>query len=199
MFKPHTIEQFKVLQYIQGQFVKGAVLISPDSRATLKVTDSVGDSLVFEYRGDQVVETDARPVPSAAVRKEYIKQFHADPHHLVFHSLEDIVRWWHEEDRPISLQQAMNLSDDLYLHYLTHEIINTEEVCRIVSFGRITESQYLAVMLWYMDGNFEKSWLGSVGIDGTGESYELVLQYRTSAERRFRFYLMDEYYREMNK
>lgn len=153
MFKPHTIEQYKVFCYIGEQFVKGSVLISPDSRTALKVTDSIGDSMIFEYRNGQVVETDARPILSPEDRKAYIKQFHATPAHPVFNDMEDVVRWWHQEECPLSLQQAMNLTDELYLHYLTHDIIDTEELRRIICLGRITEEQYLAVQLWYMNGN----------------------------------------------
>ena len=199
MFKPHTIEQFKVLHYIENQFVKGSVLISPDSRTALKVTDSIGDSLVFDYRNGQVVETDARPVLSPEARKAYIKQFHATAAHPVFNDIEDIVRWWHREECPLSLQQAMNLTDELYLHYLKHDIIDTEEVRRLVCLGHVSEEQYLAIQLWYRNGNFKGSWLGSVGVDGTGSLYELALNYRTPLEVRFKFYLMDEYYRAMRR
>lgn len=199
MFKPHTIEQYKVFCYIEEQFEKGSVLISPDSRTALKVTDGIGDSLIFDYRNGQVVETDPRPVLSPEERKAYIKQFHANPTHPVFNGLDDIVRWWHREECPLSLQQAMNLTDELYLYYLGHDIIDDEELHRLVCLGRITEEQYLAVWLWYLDGHYKNNWFGSVGVDGTGEFYEVVLHYRTPQERRFRFYLMDEYYRNMNK
>lgn len=198
MFKPHTIEQYKVMCYIEEQFVKGSVLISPDSRTALKVTDSIGDSLIFDYRDGRVVESDARPVLVPNAWKEYIKQFRTNPDHPSFQNLEDIVRWWHQEDRPMSLQQAMNLPDDLYHHYLTQNILDTNEVCRLVALGRITEGQYLAVRLWYADGNFKDNWLGPVGTDGTGSLFEVVLNYKTVKESRFRFYVMDEYYQAMN-
>lgn len=199
MFKSYTIEQYKVLCYIEGQFIKGSVLISPDSRTALRVTDSIGDTLVFDYRNGQVAEVDERPILSPEARKAYIKKFHANPTHPVFNDLEDIVRWWHREECPLSLQQAMNLTDELYLHYLTHDIIDTGELRRIVCLGRITEEQYLAVQLWYMNGNYRDNWLGSIGVDGTGNLYEVALHHRMPQEIRFKFYLMDEYYRAMNK
>ncbi|MEG0752784.1 MAG: hypothetical protein RR461_03050 [Angelakisella sp.] len=198
MFKPHTVEQFKVMQYIEEVFHKGSVVVSPDSRTALKVTDSLGDYLVFDYLNGRVVEAEKRPIPSPEECAVYIKKLKAEPGHPSFTCLEDIVRWWHQEDRPISFQQALNLPDDLFQYYLRHEIIDTDEVRRLVSLGRITEEQYLAVMLWYKNGNFIKNWLGCVGVDGTGDAYELALDYQTLTERRFRFYLMNEYYRTMN-
>lgn len=198
MFKPHTIEQFKVMCYINEQFVKGSVVVSPDSRTALKVTDNVGDSLVFDYRDGRVLELEERSVPSLEERRAYIKRVKTDPNPPVFQCLEDIVRWWHEEDRPISFQQALNLSDIIFQYYLTHEITNTEDARLLACKGRVTEEEYLAIQLWYLDGNFKTNWLGPFGVDGTGESYELVLDYRLPTEQRFRFYVMDEYYHAMN-
>lgn len=198
MFKPHTIEQFKVLCYINEQFERGSVLISPASRTALKVSDRVGDSLVFDFLSDHVVEVDERPVPSPEVKSAFLRQFWAAPCHPVFQNLEDIVRWWHQEERPINFQQALGLPDDLFLHFLEHDIIDTEEVTRLVSMGRVSEEQYLAIRLWYKNGNFGVNWLGPTGVDGTGSLYELALNYRTGTELRFPFYVMDEYYKAMN-
>ena len=199
MFKPHTVEQFKVMQYIEEVFHKGSVVVSPDSRTALKVTDSLGDYLVFDYLNGRVVEAEKRPIPSPEECAVYIKKLKAEPGHPSFTCLEDIVRWWHQEDRPISFQQALNLPDDLFQYYLGHKIIDMEAARRIACAGLVSEEGYLALRLWYMDGNFKNNWLGPTGVDGHGNSFELVLNYQLPSEIRFKFFLNDKYYRDMNR
>lgn len=64
MYKPHTIAQFKVLQYLKEQgFVMECFLLSPVSRDALMVEDMAGEKLAFEYRDGLVLE---RPAPAPA-------------------------------------------------------------------------------------------------------------------------------------
>lgn len=199
MFKPHTIDQFKVMEYIKQTFVMSRVLVSPDSRTSLKVQDEIGDSIVFGFCDGRVTEVDERLNLPQEERRAFVKKFHADPGRPALNCLEDIVRWWHEADRPISLQQALNLPDDLYLHYLKHEILDDEEVRQLAATGLVTEEQYMAMRLWYHNGNFADHWLGPVGVDGSGDSYEVTFGYHTPQEVSLKFYLLNEYYREMHK
>lgn len=198
MFKPHTIEQFKVMEYLKVIFSVERLIVSPDSRTALRIEDETGDSLVFGWRDGRAVKVPASPVPSKSECQAFIKAFLANPASPPLQNLEDIVRWWHAEDRPISLQQALNLPDDLYRHYLTHEVYSTEEVCRLAITGLMTEEEYLSVRLWYRDGNSTSNWVGPEGTDGTGNLYGIAFRDLRPNYTRFVFYVMDDYYREMN-
>lgn len=60
-----TIEQFKILQYINSVFAKGALTLKPLDRASIQATDSEGDKLIFYYdRG--IVKFKEAAEPSAA-------------------------------------------------------------------------------------------------------------------------------------
>ena len=51
-----TVEQFKVTQFIQDNFVMSAVTVEKVDRAALKVKDGTGASIVFECVGGEVRE-----------------------------------------------------------------------------------------------------------------------------------------------
>ena len=51
-----TVEQFKVMQFIQDNFVMSAVTVEKVDRAALKVKDGTGESIVFECVGGEVRE-----------------------------------------------------------------------------------------------------------------------------------------------
>lgn len=47
--KAKTVEQFKVIQYINDNFEKGSLKLTLIDRFTIKAEDSTGDSIIFYY------------------------------------------------------------------------------------------------------------------------------------------------------
>lgn len=110
-----------------------------------------------------------------------------------------MTRWWLQNESPLSYQQALGFSDELYRYFLTHKKYSDEEVVAIAQKGLVSEEEYMGIKLWYFDGNVCGNWLGPLGIDGTGDIYGLTLRYRTPEQKEYVFYLENEYYRFMNK
>ena len=48
-FGAETVEQFKVMQYINEYFAENALELEPIDRYTIKGTDHTGASLIFYY------------------------------------------------------------------------------------------------------------------------------------------------------
>lgn len=55
MIKANTIEQFKVLEYIQKNFQIDKITITILDNTTLKVTDANNESLKFKWNGETVI------------------------------------------------------------------------------------------------------------------------------------------------
>lgn len=51
MYKPHTIEHYKLLQILNDQFALEQFDISPLSRSSLLVEDRDGGKIAFSYEG----------------------------------------------------------------------------------------------------------------------------------------------------
>src|SRR5699024_11894341 len=84
------------------------------------------------------------------------------------------------------------------LHFLSHPMIDEDDAYRLASSGLVSEDDYRDIQLWYLDGNTISHWLGPFGVDGTGNLYRLIFGYGTPAARALKFYLLDDYYRDMN-
>ena len=199
MYKPHTIEQYKVWQFLNQNFVMDQFLLAPISRNALMVEDKTGDRLVFEYRNGEIREFPEPTQASPAVVKSFVEAFHNDPHHPVLHTFDEVTCWWLTHANPLSHQQAVALPDDLYRHCLGHKVYDTEDVRRIVLRGVVSEEEYLGIRLWYWNGNMADNWLGPLGLDGTGNLYGVTFRYGKPNKKEYVFYLQDDYYRCMNR
>lgn len=197
MYKPHTVEQFKVWQFLREHFVLEEFILSPVSRHALMLEDKAGERIVFAWNGECAVE---QPVPEPAAPeaiRAFLKAYHNSPDRPRLTNIEQVTRWWLQNETPLSYQQALGFSDALYRYFLTHKAYRDEEVVALVKKGLVTEKEYLGITLWYFDGNVHGNWLGPLGIDGTGELYGLTLHYRTPEQIEYVFYLENEYYRFM--
>lgn len=150
MYKPHTIAQFKVLQYLKEQGgVLECFLLSPVSRDALMVEDQKGEKLAFEYRDGLVRERPA-PVPAPPeIVETFVRGFHAAPGRPALRTFEDVTRWWLDHKNPLTYQQALGLPDDLYRHFLGHKLYVEEDVRRVIQKPVITDEEYRGVLLWY--------------------------------------------------
>ena len=113
-------------------------------------------------------------------------------------NFEALTRWWLDNPNPLTYQQALGMSDDLYRHFLSHPLISEDEALRLARKGLVTESEYNDLQLWYFNGHTMSCWFGPLGVDGTGSLYGLTFDYQTASPTKTQFYLLDDYYRVMN-
>ncbi len=198
MYKPQTIEQFKIYQYIKNHFEMDAFILSPISRIALMLENHNGEKIAFSFENGQVQETSIPEPASRETAKAFIQSVLQSPCPPQLKSYQDVTRWWLNTPNPLSYQQAVGLSDGLYRHFLTHEQLDYDGVMKVASKKVITESEYNDVLLWYLSEGHFFCWLGPSGVDGTGDFYRLITNYRTANERSFTFYLKNEYYCQMN-
>lgn len=190
MYKPRTVEQFKVMEYIKEHVQTNGFLISPVSRSGLMIEDSTGKCLAFQWVDGSVLEA---PLPVPATQEEhraFVVAFYADPAHPCLSSLDELTDWWLNHPSPLTYRQALNLPEELYRRYLTCDhLLELDDVLSLVMRGSVTDEEYLDMRLWFWDGHSGGNWLGLVGIDSGGERYELVFNWMTPAEIRYPFYL----------
>ena len=174
MYKPHTIEQYKIQQFLDHTFAMEHFLVSPLSRSALMLEDRSGERIAFSFSDNEVREI---PIPSAASPekvKSFIRRFRAlgsNPH---LHTFEDVTRWWLAHANPLTYQQALGLPDELYRRFLSSPLIEAEDAQRLAASGLVSEGAYQDIQLWYLNGNTAYCWLGPLGIDGTGNLYALT-------------------------
>ena len=63
MYKPHTIEQYKVYRFLEENFALEHFLLAPLSRFGLMLEDKTGEKIAFAFLNDCVQEI---PVPSSS-------------------------------------------------------------------------------------------------------------------------------------
>ena len=56
MYKPHTIEQYKIQRFLDDTFAMEHFLVSPLSRTSLLLEDETGEQLAFGFLDDEVRE-----------------------------------------------------------------------------------------------------------------------------------------------
>lgn len=198
MYKPHTIEQYKIQRFLDDTFAMEHFLVSPLSRTSLLLEDETGEQLAFSFLDDEVREIPLPPPADLEKIKDFIRRFRALNPKPRLRTFEDITRWWLDHPNPLTYQQALGLSDELYRHFLSHPMIDEEDAYRLASSGLVSEDDYRDIQLWYLDGNTISHWLGPFGVDGTGNLYRLIFGYGTPAARALKFYLLDDYYRDMS-
>ena len=198
MYKPHTIEQCKVQQFLDENFALEHFLLSPLSRTALMLEDTAGDKIAFAFQDDRVQEIPMPPMADPAVRKAFFQHLRESQTRPCLRTFEEVTRWWLDHPNPLTYQQALGLSDELYRHFLSHALIEETDVWRLAASGLVSEDSYRDIQLWYFNGHTAACWLGPLGIDGQGNLYGLTFRYGTPSAHELRFYLLDDYYRYMN-
>ena len=198
MYKAHTIEQFKILQYMKQHFEMEHCILSPLSRSSMMLEDAKGEKVAFDYQDGEIHQI---PIPEPISPEEvrnYIRAFKKAPHQPVFRTFDDATHWWLNTPNPLSYQQLFGFSNEMYRHFLTRRLLDDEEVMELVTRKVVTELEYKDIRLWYRNGNSCDCWFGPYGVDGTGNSYQMIFNYSRPTEQRFLFYVKDEYYCFMN-
>lgn len=199
MYKPYTIEQYKIHQFMKEEFELSHFLLSPLSRSALMLEDKTGAQIAFAYQGKEVREI---PIPQPAPPEEvrlFIKEFRALSPKPRLTDFEAVTKWWLNHLNPLTYQQALGLPDKLYRHFLACPLLSDEKVVSLARKGLVTRAEYQDILLWYFNGHVASCWLGPVAVDGTGELYSLILDYGKPNRHEISFYLDDDYYRFMNR
>ena len=198
MYKPHTIEQYKTQQFLDANFAMEHFLVSPLSRTSLLLEDKTGEQIAFGFFDNKVQEIPIPPPAKPEDVQAFLQTFRALNPKPKLHSFEDVTRWWLSHSNPLTYQQALCLSDELYRRFLSRPMLQEEDCCRLAASGLVTEEEYQDIQLWFFDEGKNYCWLGPLGVDGTGNIYGLTIHYGKTYARRLKFYLLDDYYRYMN-
>jgi hypothetical protein len=78
MYKPHTIEQYKVYRFLEENFALEHFLLAPLSRFGLILEDKTGEKIAFAFLNNCVQEI---PVPAPAAPETvtaFLKQFRSN-------------------------------------------------------------------------------------------------------------------------
>ena len=158
MYKPHTIEQYKIQQFLDHTFAMEHFLVSPLSRSALMLEDRCGERIAFSFSDNEVREIPIPSAPSPDKVKSFIRSFRAlgaKPHLRTF---EDVTRWWLNHPNPLTYQQALGLPDELYRRFLSSTLIEDEDAQRLAASGLVSEDAYQDIQLWYLNGNTADCW-----------------------------------------
>lgn len=191
MYKPRTIGQFKVMEFLKRSFVLDSLIIAPISRNGLMLMDRTEDIIAFEFYDGKIRQC---PVPQPGTRSDMrifiscLNHKHPDLKHQTFDAK---TRLWLEMPGGLNHQQALGLTDELYQHYLTHSMLDKEDILRHISSGFITPDVYRSIQLWYLDGHTMDTYLVIGGVDGIGILVDLIFNYRTPMAESHQFYLTE--------
>lgn len=111
MYKPHTIEQYKIQQFPDANFAMEHFLVSPLSRTSLLLEDKTGEQIAFGFLDNEVQEIPIPPPAKPEDVKAFLQAFRALDPKPKLHSFEDVTRWWLSHPNPLTYQQALCLSD----------------------------------------------------------------------------------------
>ena len=192
MYKPYTIEHYKLLQILNDQFSLSQFDISPLSRNALLLEDRDGGQAAFLYDKGHMRETQIPSYLSPVQAREYIREQNLAGKIPPMYCFDDVTRWWLNTPNPLSYQQALGLSDTLYRHFLRKPLMDDKAALAMVSKGKISDAEYNDLLLWYLNGHRHDCWLGWLGLDFVGELYGLTLHYGTANPETLLFYLMDD-------
>lgn len=194
MYKPFTIELFQIQQYLKERFDLNQFLQKPVSRDTVVLQDKNGEQIAFTCQNKTVSQI---PIPTALTREEvnaYIRCLRKSENMPQVKTFEDVTRWWCDNPNPLTYQQALGLSDELYAHFLTHKIPDDESVLQLVQQDVISEDDYKSLHLWCLNRRFQRCYLGFYGVDGNGDSYNFIWNYGEPNAVSYIFYIKNEYY-----
>lgn len=192
MYKPHTIEHYKLVQFLKDHFALEQFDLSPLSRKALLLEDMDGKQIAFTYENEGIHLTTVPTYFSPSQAKDYIREQNLAGNLPPMYCFEDVTRWWLNTPNPLSYQQALGLSDTLYRHYLRNCLLDDEAAIALISKGKITDLEYNDLLLWYLNGHRHDCWLGWLGIDSVGELYGLTRNYGTKCPETILFYLAND-------
>lgn len=191
MYKPHTIPQFKVWEFLQDHFVLDACYVWPLSREGLILEDREGEQIAFAYQDGLVAECEL-PVPGgAAEQRDFIQLLNAIYPKAGEQTFEAKAGLWLDRPCGLTYPQALGLTAPLLRHYLKFPIPTEAEVLVMTAQGAVTEETYRSILLWYLDGHTAAHHLVIGGVDGYGTFVDLFLHYHQPGMEHIQFYLLE--------
>lgn len=198
MYKPFTVELFQIHEYLSEQFDLQHFIQIPIKRDTILLQDKSGEQLAFQCQNNTVTQI---PIPTTLSQKQtvaYIRSLRINKRLPELNSFQEITQWWAKTPNPLTYQQALGLSDELFLHFLTHKLFDDVDILMTVSQRVVSEDALRSIKLWCRNGNFHRCYLGEYGVDGSGEMYKFIWDYGKPNALSFIFYIKNEYYCFMN-
>lgn len=191
MYKPRTVNQFKVMEFLKENFVTDVCLISPISRDGLMLEDRNMDRIGFVCHSDIISEC---VIPEPGTRGA-LRMF-AESLRLAYpraeqRTFEAKTQHWLNCPGLVTYQQALGLDDDLFRHYLKHPMLTEDDVRHLTTLGRVSEDVYHSILLWYLDGHCADNHLCVGGVDSAGTCIDLTFRYRQPNAELLQFYLME--------
>lgn len=189
MYKPCTAAQFRVMEYLCETFDTSLCLIYPSRPDALVLEDQFGVRLEFCLQEGSVVEHPLTPpADSEAVDlfQEYLNTYFPVPSQRTFSARHAL---WSTGTFPLTYQQALGLTDDLFRHYLKTPPLTREEVRDLAARGSVTESEFLSMQLWRLDGHTEDGALCGPWEDRFGTFGILFLSRSSHLEEELPFYV----------
>lgn len=189
-YKPCTAAQFRVMEYLHKTFDTAQCLIYPARPNALILEDQFGEKLEFFFRDGKVLEHPLMPPADPAsvdlFRRCLQYQFPARSQQTFTarHTL------WSTGAFPLTYQQALGLTDDLFRHYLKARPLTRAEVRELAARGSVTESDFLSMHLWRLDGHTEDCALCGPWKDRFGTYGILFLSRAGQLEEELHFYVM---------
>ncbi len=196
MYKPQTVEQFRVKQFLDTQFDMDAFILSPVSRYGLMLEDAAGSTIAFAYENGNIRQI---PVP-VPISKVQVKDFlsYAKQEHLLpsLHNYREVTHWWLHNTNPLTYQQALGLSDEMYRHFLTRPILEEEELLALAKGPCVTELQLKDMELWFLLNRGSPYSLIPSAVRGVICYYRLIADFLSPDEQEYEFALKDKDYCE---
>lgn len=142
MYKPRTIAQFKVMEYLKSSFVMEDCLVSPISLNGLMLEDRTMERIAFICYDDRIWES---TIPAPAGRNS-VRIFahrlclaYPRPEQQIFEAKTTL---WLDHPGLLTYQQALGLPDDLFRHYLRYGVPTEDEVGQLAAQGRVSDEEY---------------------------------------------------------
>lgn len=189
MYKPRTIGQFKVMEFLEQNFVTEACVIWPISRNAMALEDRDGERIGFAFDNGLISECELPCPGSPGAVRMFVEGFRLAYPHPEMQTFENLTKQWLKAPTVLTYQQALGLSDELFRHYLTHPMLTDAEVLVLTASGQVSPDDHRSITLWYLDGRFANNCLRVVGVDGEGTRVELSHILRNL---RRQFYIVDQ-------
>ena len=192
MYKPRTISQHKVMEFLKDQFHLDSCLVWPISRNSLLLEDENHDQIAFASNEAGIYECE---IPGPGTRTDvrmfydYLRRKCPEPHQQTFNAKTQL---WLNCPIRITYAQALGLGDELFRHYLTHPMMDKEDILRSIVTGMVSMDDYRSMQLWYLDGHTKDTLLLIAGVDGIGQYADMVFHYRTPHAECHQFYLRED-------
>ena len=177
-----TFGQRHVLRFLDSHVNLFGCRVTAASPVGLRVTDGVHQLCLKSTDGCIQREDDPHSVAPEPI--EPYKQTECRSVQAIYGELSRMPR-------KLTLQQAMELPESLFRHFLSHPLLSDVDVHRLVDTGSVDDEAYTSILLWFLASNQSDHILSFGGYDEVGVYIELTFWYNTIHAETFQFYLRE--------